>query len=566
MYDVPFTCEVTRIFNYESERTCRASFYSTLDEAVENTRHGFYVRENEDLRLDFTCKDENARLYLDALDIVPANAMEVFEDARGTYCKPSRKGRMLFQHVSGGTDEYDALYVDVFPIEIRSQGESWFTTLNIHPKNVSDEEWEDMRNELEENVRGIAQDMKKRSLGIGTARKTDRIPPETLRKFLTLRKYAPKLLPVLIDIAKHPKSRIDVDYVKAAPGHAYKSDSRRLRSEAKHPGRPPLVTKKTITCDTQENRIAKHILEDALDVIREFLQLAHDPANTFVKDAKDVQAMLVHILTASWMQEVGEQTSVHVPNAFFMDHRYLLLYQLQRELQGGDIRSDFAPHYNIIWKQSSKLYELWCFLTVFQLLGQSYTPASGFSDILTKDTLFPELLPGTKAYFENERLRIELVFDDPLASDGEDTSENDPLYIAKLGGNFHNRPDILINVYDRTNDWYIGSVILECKYRKCSSFLSRTDGWSSLNQFKAYSNDARSRYLYGGHKLSGLVRPVRRVIVLTPDLSRDGDEFQDFNIRIRGMKPTGDDSCQAKLALDIEREIVGLQENEELFF
>ena len=133
--------------------------------------------------------------------------------------------------------------------------------------------------------------------------------------------------------------------------------------------------------------------------------------------------------------------------------------------------------------------------------------------------LFPFLHSGSKIELANHELKLEIIFDRVLGFNRENTSLFDPLYMVSSTSHRHNRPDILINVYDINNKWYIGSIVLECKYRKINSFWGDNE-WSSIQQFEAYYNNSRSKYLYDGKAFRNML-PVNRVIVLTPDQNGD---------------------------------------------
>ena len=102
----------------------------------------------------------------------------------------------------------------------------------------------------------------------------------------------------------------------------------------------------------------------------------------------------------------------------------------------------------------------------------------------------------------------------------------------------HNRPDILIHVYDVEKEWYLGAIVLECKYRKINSFWTENGGRSSIGQLQAYYNNTRSDYHFGGKGKRLNIRPVKKVIVLTPDIHGDGRSQEDFGILVKSFKPT----------------------------
>lgn len=141
--------------------------------------------------------------------------------------------------------------------------------------------------------------------------------------------------------------------------------------------------------------------------------------------------------------------------------------------------------------------------------------------------------------FTNDNVLAEVIFDQfvPTSESGTAMHEH-PFYSVGR----HNRPDITIDLYDKTNDWYIGSIILECKYRKLSSFWYGSDDWSSKPQLRAYSMENNSRFTYNGIGEKLDVRPIKKVLVLTPDLAGDDVGSKKINTSIIPFKPTSDDS------------------------
>ena len=72
-----------------------------------------------------------------------------------------------------------------------------------------------------------------------------------------------------------------------------------------------------------------------------------------------------------------------------------------------------------------------------------------------------------RKYFKRSKsLLIEVVYDAVLPQKSSRVQAfKNPLYITGITGR-HNRPDICINLYSKQSGWYIGSFIVECKYRK----------------------------------------------------------------------------------------------------
>lgn len=110
----------------------------------------------------------------------------------------------------------------------------------------------------------------------------------------------------------------------------------------------------------------------------------------------------------------------------------------------------------------------------------------------------------------------------------------------------HNRPDILIYVYDIKSGWYLGSIVLECKYRKIYS-IEANGQRGSIGQLQAYYNNTRSEYLFGGWGKRLNMRPVKKVIVLTPDVKGDGKSQDDYSILFKSFKPADNEQWNKSL-------------------
>lgn len=242
-----------------------------------------------------------------------------------------------------------------------------------------------------------------------------------------------------------------------------------------------------------------------------------------------------------------------------MDTRYNTLYQMYLELKQENFRIEFDPEFSYTWKRSSYLYEMWCYFKIIHLLSKQYEMNEpNLTDIFSGKILFPFLDVGTSIEFTNNDVKLKVVFDKPLVFENKKTDINAPLYVAKTQeySRMHNRPDILIYVYDAKNGWYLGSIVLECKYRKIYSFWNESSGQrSSLGQLQAYYNNTRSEYLFGGLGKRLNMRPVKKVIVLTPDAQGDGKSQEDFSILVKSFKPADTDEWNQSLVDEINNNI-----------
>lgn len=76
---------------------------------------------------------------------------------------PSREPFTLYKVNSG----YDALCVDMFQISVYCYKKWYYGTFQVLPKPMSVGEWTMMKDELEKEMVGLAQDIVRRNIGVG---------------------------------------------------------------------------------------------------------------------------------------------------------------------------------------------------------------------------------------------------------------------------------------------------------------------------------------------------------------------------------------------------------------
>lgn len=579
--DVPFVFTIKRNFSTFSKNT-DGKFYTTEVEAWKSEEGSYKVEENEEIEVEFNSTDKSAKLYLEALDIIPLHKVGINSDIDGQlYRTPSQTPFYLYKN----GEDYDALCVDTFLIKVVCNNAVYFSTLQVLPKPFSVDEWGMMRDDLEQEITGLAQDLIRRNLGIGGI-KEGKLPPKILHDFIIMQKYSKRILPALMDISENPRCQIITHYKKVIDTKNSKLDERSVRRYITRAGSESFyqVPEKVINYDIQDNRILKMIIQNYQRRLSEFIEVMDDSADSeliekgskqyksewarsirdFKGEAKKLKKITSLINTKEWYASIKDISSPFIPHSFFMDNRYNVLYQMHNEMRMNSFKVDFDPEYSYTWKRSSYLYEMWCFIKVCRVLEKQFPDISGdLLNIYVSKMLFPFLHSGSKIELANHELKLEIIFDRAIGFNRENTSLLDPLYMVNSTSHRHNRPDILINVYDINNKWYIGSIVLECKYRKINSFWGDNE-WSSIQQFEAYYNNSRSKYLYDGKAFRNML-PVNRVIVLTPDQNGDGKKLKDFNIEVKGFKPSDDDTWLNALNEQLTAIIMEMKSNEQIF-
>lgn len=369
------------------------------------------------------------------------------------------------------------------------------------------------------------------------------------------------------------RCEIVTEYKKVGNNKNCRLDEESIRRYATRAGSEATykVPVKVINYDIQDNRILKNIIIDydnRLNIFLELLVELRDYTNNFDSGrtiqykneweksisefknvAKKLKKMTSLLKTQEWYLKVGKISRPYIPHSFIMDTRYNTLYQMYLELKRETFKVEFDPEFSYTWKRSSYLYEMWCYFKIIHLLSKQYEMNEpDWARVFSGKILFPFLNVGTSIEFKSENVKLEVVFDKPLVFENKKTDISSPLYVAKTQeySKMHNRPDILIYVYDIKNGWYLGSIVLECKYRKIYS-IEANGQRGSIGQLQAYYNNTRSEYLFGGWGKRLNMRPVRKVIVLTPDIKGDGKSQDDFSILFKSFKPADDEEWNKSL-------------------
>lgn len=541
------------------------------------------IEENDEIDLYFNSQDPNARLYFSALECCPIIDRIQAEDGL-VYCTPADEIIKLYR---SNTIEFDALRVDTLQISVKCNSKTYVSYLDIIPKQLSPQEWEIMRDDLENEIRGLAQDIVRRNIGIGDEY-SGKIPPSDLYTFLIISKKANAILAALLDIKDRPRYKLQKRYQEVDESENREIDTETVKQYLRKGGinNQLIVPQSEIVYDIPENRILKKIImafDEKLNrfisiietTLRYHLQYSQKAITNHMYKAKYIEGLKVYLETAKklrmisnviksaeWFREISNQQTTFIPHSFALDSRYGTLYRTYIEIKKQDFSVKLDPQYSYAWKKSSSLYEMWCYICVCRYFLQTYhmTANSKFDDIYIKNQLFPFLESGTKISMENDCAILEIVYDILLPKKSNVTKMyNNPFYMT----GDHCRPDICINIYSKKSGWYIGSFVVECKYRKISSFWGNGT-WSSQGQIRAYHDNSKSSLLLGGavNKFMNYYapRPVLQVIVFSPDdISGRRREDPDSKVHIKIFRPSPDQSyinsvCDAMLQ-DIDKVI-----------
>ncbi|GFI23050.1 hypothetical protein IMSAGC011_01827 [Lachnospiraceae bacterium] len=576
--DLPFTLKLIQKYPVETIQEARV-FCKEEQDIWKNNIITLSVEENEEMDLYFNADDPEARLYMETLSMIPADDLYIKKDRHGRIFRAVSPEHFALYRSGRG---YDALRVDTFRIAVLCQNEWYYGTLQILPKPIAIEEWQMMRDDIEHEIRDLSQEIVRHSIGIGNNH--ENIPPKVIHNFLVMRKYSNKVMMALTDISSNPRSEIITVYenVSRNEGENYSFDAETVRRFAVRSGSEPTykIPVKTVNYDIQENRILKRILLDYEKKLEQFIKLidemdvASQSKISWKNNLEEFKgrAVRLHKMTAilksqKWYALIQDLRDPYIPHGLILDSRYSLLYQMHLDLKRDDIDLGLNTEFSYTWKSSSYMYEIWCYLKICRIFMSEYIfVPDGENDTVDDRTLFPLLDVGKTIHFKKSDLRLEVIYDMCLPLKQEDTSLKQPLYMARHHSDYrnHNRPDLVVHIYDTQEQWYLGSIIIECKYRKLNSFWTENSSRSSRGQLEAYYNNARSRILYGGIGELFNIRPVTKVIVLTPDDFGDGQEQTDFGVLVKSFKASDDDKMVNELKTVLLSEIARMRDRYEL--
>ena len=395
------------------------------------------IKENDEMDLYFNSTDKEARLYLDALECCPSSNRIMVDDEGFVYCTPGEEVIKLYRSDSS----YDALRVDVLQISVICGLNSYFSFLKIAPKQLSLEEWKIMRDDLETEIQGLAQDIVRRNIGLGDEAK-GLLPPDDLYAFLIINKNAHAIMSALLDIKDKPKYKLKKRYEEVDESKNREIDTETVKKYLQRGAlnHTLFVPRRDIVYDIQENRLLKKIIKAYDEKLAHFIDVIYSTLN------------------------YRKQRLTRYPKHSLYDEKYI---------QG--LESYLAT--------AEKLKKI----------TNIIKSAEWFQTVKNPEDMF---IP-------------------------------------------HTRPDICINMYSKKSGWYVGSFIIECKYRSLKAFWYGNT-WSSREQIKAYHNDSKSPLFFNGFlDLFTSSRPVLHVFTFTPDIF-DEREYSDDQVTLLTFRPTKD--------------------------
>ncbi|MGL4740343.1 MAG: nuclease domain-containing protein [Sarcina sp.] len=586
--DKLFTVEFLSDFSFklqEPQLKENLRFYKTIAEAC-NAKIFIEIKENKKTLIHFKSISNDAKLYMQGLEMLDYNLIEGSEGFENLYIKPSNQAITLSD--VGNYPLIPGNYV----VKVIIDTIEYFSMFKVAYKFLEKNEAENIKLELEKELNGLAFELIRRNLGLGNLYDTNEVPIN-LFKFLAIKDKFPIIMAALLDLSNKPNYKIAKYYKNVARDKVKVIDNigvqKYLTSKVKTGYMN--VPIKYFEYNLPENRYLKKILKYLTTELNEFIKILNnsiESKNRLIKQKEkyknDIEvpriktSTIVHLNELrnsaikiknsinilkgkEWYSFVSSTIEYTLPHSMFQDARYNILYKLYRELKNESFNITLDTNYSVQMKKTDKLYEMWCYIKLNKILRDSlkFEVLGGWlfdQNLYKHQVIIPDLKANTRINLKKDNISINFIYDSELPRVKSKTNKNDmPLYSMRSS----NRPDGRLDVYKGIS--YIGSIIFEFKYRDRTylwTFNEKKDTNCISKQLLDYASGFKTREGYITN-----MEAVRDVIVLCPISSMSTHELEkedDYYLTFINFKPDKNEELVAK---ELEKAINSLVENYE---
>lgn len=500
---------------------------------------GVALIENVAFSVRFYSDEPTIRLYIDGLDLLPTE--EVMRDEKGrVYLPPNEERVTLFQNHSTHLPWIPGFYL----IKVVTQQNEFYTLLQINPKQLTVFQWEQMKQEIEDELKGLTKEFIQKTLH---SHSSQAISFKLLNQFSLIQQKLPAALSSLRDLIQKGCRQIAKKH-HLIPAHQIKIlDEKSIRYRFKHPHQEHLLAPVfEVDYDIPENQWIKRIIIDLDKRLWQMVQAFEQyhfhlrkenqalypyhyqsstqmkiekneqllqRITTYIQKAKRMKKMINGFMQTDWFQQISAISKKNIPSSLILDARYRNLFQIYRMLKTDNPRIPIDGNISINWKRTDLLYELWGFITICKTLNKLGFHADNEKFFTQKNefALKPHLQSGTSLSFHKKALRAVLTYDEeiPLKSD----LTHCPLY--SIGKS--KRPDVRLDLY--CEQTYIGSLIFECKYRPLNLIWHLRRHYEIKRQLMDYAYFTKSTEIFHPSiplTIRNQIRPVYQVWALYP--------------------------------------------------
>jgi hypothetical protein len=540
------------------------------------------VFERENLYVSFTSTQEDDCLYIDGLD--GYDSLKLHLDEEGIPCL--RPGTQRFSLYSDVNEDYPLIPAD-YMVFVKRKGEAanlLEATLRVRPNNITEDQLDVMRTELNEIVQGLAYDQTRTSHGVKLYEERGVLPPKVLAEFVLLNHMVKELGITIGDLARRPDQFLERQYREVRGNVNCKQDAKSYHWLLSVQGQRANVAAKSVTqpevilgvidhftSDTLENRMVLgflHYVSSQLEFVLRAIRCTITEEHRAIEmrapfavlqksTGHEVRALKTKILSLEAMEREMQKGIFHVrkyienpvfkglkplstSNHFSLkiqrDWRYKKVFAWWKQLRAQEFQMPSYHNFKVQWKRTDVLYEYWCYIkTIIALEQAGYTPISGWiyddSPRASLEFVFPVLQDETLVEMVKGTIRLSVLFNEKMARARRGALRSKRILYME-GTNY--KPDIRIDVFNE--EVYSGSIIVDAKYRK------RLNIWNNdrvedenrpknMNTLQNYSNSLK--FVDDSVGMSKTIR----VLALHPSHGPEVEDIEDTNVSLIQLRP-----------------------------
>ena len=525
--DIPF--KLTFYVNQKEGETFSRFNTDFEDALMQIDECSFQCKELNDFRLSFESQKTNLELWIELMDMLPLNQFTQDEKERITF-KPSSRIRPLYLNWESKFNtegiEYSPFLPGTYRITVYEDGvEKYFSFLIVNALHINKEQLDTMRDEIESILSGLAKEViskQRSSLVINE-------DSDIIQKYHFLISKADSLISNLALIKKEPRFNVKKVYISKSLGLPKKNDLKTIKYSQSNlrNSHKVLSYRYELNYNISINRNLKEMLKEILKSISKVesyisgnlehleqelriqtkfkspivrISNQREILNKHSKIIKQVKANIQILLKQNWLNDIeaNMNNQDRLPRVPYYRSVYYIYQQLKK---GLFLELNPFQNYIYVWKESSKLYEIWGFLKILLLLKENselkINKVSGWIFNEGNNRILPLLGPETVVTLSNsDELEIVLRYDSFIVKYEEECTFENPIVTIEA----NNRPDLRVDIYYKKR--FKKCFIIDFKYRNRNKLGSQEnyrdnnygDSIKVYRQLKAYS-EVRSFYL-----------------------------------------------------------------------
>lgn len=507
------------------------------------------IKEYYNLDLKFSSTLKDARLYLDGLEIIDNENIQI-DIAGKEYLEPSNTAYQLFNYDNSTIEKM--LVPGFYQMTLVEDNQEYYAFFEVIPKSLSKPQWIAMKNEIEETLTGLSQSFNRKNLS--SSQKSDL--NQIYYKFDYIKKMYKRYLKITRDLISSPEYRLEKMYDWKELNQNPTVDGKSIRKKLEKPEKQEMVysPSRVLNYHTKENKWLKASIKKINKFNVEYLSFLSKKLEEIEKEKnsnknykakvnslkeeeaeiQQIMSILKQILTVNhfllnqeWMDEIKGENTIYPTSSMMMNQKYNFYYKWLQQMKKEEMHVILPNSIKYAWKRTDELFEIWTYIKIISVIENlGYEAKSGW--IYSNESLrIPDLNEGTFITFLQDEIKINLHYNSRLQKNSNQTTEEHPLYTKSE----NNKPDIRLDMFH--NNSYLGSLIIDTKYRSFKKIIENNIKYksNSMRQLRNYRNSPESKsYYYPNlpNSIRDRLKPIGQVWVLYPHTDDNNEKRKDF--------------------------------------